>query len=105
MATLNVYKRRRNVKTIDLGIDVSSDTFESQVRSEKNHTSALIATWDISFVTDGTDGKLEIIIDDASLLDVIQKKGYMDIKRISGGEPYPVFEGFVTVIFHEVATA
>ena len=104
MATFNVYKKRTNVKKIDLGVDVSNDDFVSEIRAGKNSASSLIATWDISFETDGTDGVIILTLDDSALQNITHDKGYMDVKRISGGEPYPVFENYIMVRFHETVT-
>jgi len=59
-----VYKNRTNRLTVNLGIDVSADVLTSQIRVEEDHNSALIATWGISFATDGTDGVLLLTLDD-----------------------------------------
>ena len=104
MASLNVYKDRTNIVPVNFGYDISSDTFESEIREGKDSSTTLIATWSIAFLTDGTDGKLIFTIDDSELLNVAQKKGYMDIKRITDGEPYPVMSDPITVIFKNQVT-
>ncbi len=86
-----VYKNRTNVLRVSLGIDVSADTFESEIRQKSTVTSTLVATWAVSFLTDGEDGELVLTLDDSELEDVEVKSGYMDIKRVTGGEPLPVF--------------
>lgn len=98
-----VYKNRRNVIGVSLGTDVSADTFESEIREKAMTTAPLIATWDVAFLTDGTDGELVLTLDDSELDTVTQKSGYMDIKKISGGEPYAVFPP-VKVKFQDVVT-
>lgn len=104
MSALNVFKRRTNVVQVDLGMDVSADTFESEIREGKDNTTTLIATWTIAFLTDGTDGKLVLTLDDSVTSTITQKTGYMDLKRISVGEPLPVFNAPVKVLFKEVVT-
>jgi len=86
-----VYKRRTNVLRVSLGIDVSEDDFMSEIREKSTTESPLIATWSVSFLTDGTDGELVLTLDDSEVSEVSVKTGYTDIKRITGGEPVPVF--------------
>lgn len=91
MDDIVVYKNRTNTLAVSLGTDVSADTFESEIREKAAVNATLIAEWDVAFATDGTDGELILTIDDSALVGVVQKSGYMDIKRVSGGEPYQVF--------------
>lgn len=79
-----VFKKRYNPLQVNLGIDVSADTFVAQIREEPDQSSPLIAQWGVGFVTDGTDGKLRLTLDPSSS-DVEQTSGYMDIKRNPGG--------------------
>lgn len=87
-----VYKDRTNIITVALGMDVSADTITSEIRTEPSVDAPLIAEWDVSFATDGTDGELIFVIDDLVAGQITQNSGYMDIKRVSGGEPYAVFD-------------
>lgn len=103
MSDILVYKNRRNVVSVSLGTDVSGDTFESEIREKATLDSTLIATWSVSFKTDGTDGELVLTLDDSELDEITVKRGYMDIKRISGGEPYQVFAP-VKVVFKDTVT-
>ena len=91
MSDILVYKNRTNQLRVSLGIDVSADTFESEIREKATVSSPLIATWTCTFATDGTDGELILTVDDSALTNVIVKSGYMDIKRISAGEPLAVY--------------
>lgn len=100
-----VYKGRTNVVGVSLGIDVASDTFASDIRKEHNRESELIVSWDVSFVTDGTDGELLLTLDDSETSNIEVKSGYMDLKRITGGEPISVFETSLQVVFRETVTA
>jgi len=104
MAEIVVYKNRTNVISVSLGTDVSSDILTSEIREKELVGSPLIATWDVTFATDGTDGELILTMDDSELVAVTQKQGYMDIKRMSGGEPYEVFAP-IKVLFKETVTA
>lgn len=103
MADVIVYKNRTNVLRVSLGFDVSADTFESQIREKATVTSPLIATWTSTFLTDGTDGELVLTCDNSLLTAVTQKSGYMDLKRISGGEPLAVYAP-IKVVFIDTVT-
>lgn len=102
---VKVYKGRRNVITLNLGFDVSADTITSQIRAELDSASTLIATWTVTEETDGTDGKIVLTLDDSALSSVTAKRGYMDLKRVSGGEPYAVFDEPLEVVFVPSVTA
>lgn len=106
MSSLSVYKDRRNDVEVNLGVDVSGDTIISQIRAGKSKTSALILEWEVSFVTDGADGKLLFTIDDSEVSSetITQKRGYMDIVRIAGGQPYPVLKYPIRVNFRDSVT-
>lgn len=100
-----VVKRGRVTKIqVSLGYDVSNDTFVSQIRSEDDSESDLLATWDISFLTDGVDGELVFQIDDSDRTLGDKSIGYMDIKRVSGGKPIDVFDEVLEVVFKETIT-
>lgn len=105
--TVIVYLGRTNTKTVDVGADVSGDTITSEIRADKNDPeSTLLGTWDVSFLTDGEDGMLVITIDDSELDDIEPGTiGWMDFKRISGGEPYPVIKQPIRVRFKASVTA
>lgn len=102
---LLVYKNRTNLVSVNLGMDVSADTFTAEIREGKTPTSTLIATWTVTFASDGTDGGLVMRLDDSVLANITQKAGYTDIKRVSGGEPLPVFADPVKVLFKDLPTA
>lgn len=98
-----VYKNRTNVLVVELGVDVSNDEFFSQIREKSNNDSLLLATWTTSFETDGVDGLVRLTLDDSDLQNITAKSGYMDIKRVSGGEPLQVFE-VIKVKFENTVT-
>lgn len=100
-----VHRGRTVTLPVSLGIDVSSDEFESQIREEADFESDLIAEWTISFLTDGTDGELILVLDDSITSAIEKTVGYMDLKRITGGEPVPVFDAPLEVIFKNSVTA
>ncbi len=100
-----VHKNRTNTLTVKLGIDVSSDTITSQIRAEPDHTSTLIAEWTVAMETDGTDGVLILTMDNTITSQITVDSGFMDILRISGGEPLPVFDKPLEVSFRGTVTA
>jgi len=102
---LIVHKGRTNVVTVDMGMDVSTDVITSEIRSEPDTESLLIATWEVAFASDGTDGKLVLTMDDVITSQITATGGYMDLKRVSGGEPLPVFEKPLEVEFQGTVTA
>jgi outer membrane translocation and assembly module TamA len=96
-----VYKKRTNVITVSMGIDVSADQITSEIRTESG---ALIATWHVTFDSDGKDGELILRLDDSETSGIEYEKGLMDIKRVTGGEPVPVFEMPLEVEFRKSVT-
>lgn len=100
-----VHKGRTIVLPVSFGFDVSGDTFSSQIRAGKSQTSELIATWIASFKTDGTDGEVLLTLDNTITAAIVKTTGYMDLKRITGGEPIPVFDDPLEVLFKNTITA
>lgn len=99
MRKLIVYKDRTNVVQLNLGFDVSADIITSQIREQTNKDSTLIATWTVAFAGDGTDGQLILTLDNSLVAAITRRSGFMDIKRLSGGEPLPVFDSPLEVEF------
>lgn len=105
MKQIEVHKGRTVIVPVSLGFDVSGDTFSSEIRAEKDSESTLIATWTVTFDSDGTDGELILTLDDSVTKEIDNAMGYMDIKRITGGEPVSVFNDPLEVLFKDVITA
>jgi len=101
---IEVFKGRTTIIPVSLGYDVSTDTFKSEIRAGKTADSELIATWEIDFATDGTDGELVFTLDDLISAGVNRTIGYMDLKRITNGEPVNVFGEPLEVVFKESIT-
>lgn len=99
-----VHKGRTNTLIVNLGINVSADTFKSEIRTEPTVESPLIATWTISFVTNGADGQLKLVLDDSVTKGIKPNSGYMDLKRTTGAEPVPVFDRPLEVSFRGTVT-
>ena len=102
--TVVVHKGRTNTITLSLGLDVSSDTITSQIRSSADIGAPLIAEWGVTFATDGTDGELILTLDDSVTSAIEASKGYMDVKRVSGAEPLAVFDRALEVEFRGSVT-
>lgn len=99
-----VHKGRTNVLTVKLGIDVSADTITSEIRSEPDQGAPLIATWVVTKINGGTTGELKLTLDDVHTSQIKANSGYMDLKRISGSEPIPVFDQPLEVSFRGTVT-
>lgn len=98
-----VHKGRTNIISVNLGIDVTGDTFSSEIRSEPDVDSQLLATWVVT-VEDASTGELKLVLDDLFSGQVTVSSGYMDIKRVTGGEPVAVFDEPLEVSFRGVTT-
>lgn len=105
MHQIIVHKGRTVVLPVSLGFDVSGDTITSEIRVDEDFESDLIASWNVSFATDGTDGELILTLDDSVTSEIDKSKGYMDLKRLTGGEPVAVFNDPLEVLFKNVITA
>lgn len=103
--SIKIVKGRTNIVTVNLGFDVSADTFRSQIRKSENHTSDILGTFDVDFTTDGTDGRLTLTLDNSDTATIPDNVGYMDIERMSGGEPLNVFKEPLRVEFQDRITA
>jgi hypothetical protein len=100
-----VHKDRTNTLFVSLGIDVSADTITSQIRSEPDVNAPLIATWIVTYKTNGTDGELILKLDDNETRQIKANSGYMDLRRVTGGQPVPVFDMPLEVSFRGTVTA
>lgn len=104
MQQIQVTKGRTKIIQVSVGFDVSQDTITSQIRTDKSHLSGLIADWQVSFATNGTDGELILTLDDSVTAAITRRVGYMDLKRVTGGEPVDVFDEPLEVLFTESIT-
>lgn len=96
---VKVYRGRTTKIGVALGIDVSQDEITSQIRTEAKPTSTLLAEWKVDFLTDGEDGRLVLTIDDSDSTLTNHTNGFMDLKRMSGGEPVKVTDDVIPVVF------
>lgn len=102
---LVIHLNRTNRIPLKIHEDVSLDAFFSEIREEKDNTSDLLCTFQVEFLTDGTDGELVLTLPESELEYVTKRYGYMDLKRVSGGENLPVFNEPLKVKFQKVVTS
>lgn len=100
-----VYKGRTNKLSVSLGVTLVGDTITSQIRALPDSTSTLIATWGVTLTNGtGSDGELTLTLDDTVTSAITANSGYMDIKRVTAGEPVAVFERPLEVVFRGSVT-
>jgi hypothetical protein len=99
-----VHKSRTNVLRVNLGMNITGDTFTSEIRAEPDVESALLATWVVT-VSDATKGELVLTLDDVTTAQIKATSGFMDLKRVTGSEPVAVFDRPLEVTFRGTVTA
>lgn len=101
--SVRVHKGRTVTVAVDLGEDVSGDSAmpTSEIRATPERDGLLLATWAVAYPPggDGTDGMVVLVLDDITTGQITAPKGYMDIKRVIGGEPIAVFDEALEVEF------
>ncbi len=102
---LVIHMNRTNVVAVGLAFDVSEDIITSEIRSDKDVSSDLLATFEVTYATDGTDGELLLILNENELENVTKTYGFMDLKRVAGDETVSVFLEPLKVFFQGVVTA
>lgn len=102
---LIVHKNRTNIVLVSLGFDVSGETITSEIRKSSNHLSTRLATWVVTFDTDGTNGKVILTLPQSEVDLVSTNYGFMDLKRMSGSNALSVFLEPLKVKFQGVVTA
>ncbi len=104
MQQVKVQRGKTVILPVSLGFDVSQDTITSEIRVDKSQSSTLIATWAVAFETDGQDGELILTLDNSITVEISNSVGYMDLKRVAGGEPLPIFNEPLEVLFVNTIT-
>lgn len=104
MKQIIINKGRTVVVPVSLDYDVSTDTFTSEIREEVDQTSPLIATWTVTFATDGTDGEIVLTLDDSITTTLTKQIGYMDLKRTSNNTALNVFDEPIQVLIKNSIT-
>lgn len=103
-----VHKGRMNTLIVKLGIDLSAEPeshITSEMRTEPSQAAPLIETWVVEYMTDGSDGILKLTLDATASGQITATGGYMDLKRVIGGQPYSVFDQPLEVLFQGTVTA
>lgn len=101
---LIIHRGRTNVITCGVGFDISADTITSEIRVGPNENSDLVAAFDVAFLTDGVDGELVLTLDDDVTRNITHTNAYMDLKRVTGGEPMSIFLHPIRVTIQGVVT-
>ncbi len=99
-----IHKGRTCSFLVNLGMDITGETFTSEIRSEPDQASALLGEFVVT-VDSATDGLLTLTIDDNETGQITVDSGWMDIKRLASGEPLPVFDRPLEVEFRGTVTA
>jgi hypothetical protein len=99
-----VHKSRTNILRVNLGMNITGDTFTSEIRAEPDVESALLATWIVT-VSDAIKGELVLTLDDVTTAQIKATSGFMDLKRVTGSEPVAVFDRPLEVTFRGTVTA
>jgi hypothetical protein len=84
---------------VNFGFSVSGDTITSQVREQADHTSPLIFEWAVD-MTDAATGYVTLSYDDTARDNAqisANKKGVMDVRRLSGGSAIKAHQGVIVV--------
>lgn len=102
---IRVYRGRTNVIEVELSHQIGDDVYTSDIRVGRHPTSLLIARWVVSVKPGAANQTLILTLDDSVTADIVQSGGYTDLKRVSGGEPYPVFDYPKPVVFLSSVTA
>lgn len=97
-----VHKGRVNTKTLKLNMDTTGETIKSEIRERPDIASPLIATWTVTEVDEAT-GEYNLFLDDSDSL-ITQATGFMDVIRISGGQPIPCFNRVLAIEFEGSVT-
>jgi hypothetical protein len=101
--TVIVYKHVNNEITVNLGFDLSTNTIVSQIRTQPKRDAPLVADWEVEIV-DASTGELTLTMTETVSGAIDVEKGYMDILRLVGTEPYPVFDTPLEVSIRDVVT-
>lgn len=92
MQTVKVERTKTIILSITLGFNVSSFEFLCEMRENEDPASARIATWDMTFATDGKDGELLAVLDNSITTDLVQDTAWLFLYRVSGITHLSVFE-------------
>jgi len=97
-----IHKGRTEKVTVYLPYSVAEDTITSQIRTRMHPNAALIAEFDVSVSDNGK--VITLTLDDSITANITRTGGFMDIKRVTGGEPVTVLPDPIPVVFKNVVT-
>lgn len=101
---IKVRRGRTERVTVYLPYSVAGDEVTSEMRAGLHRGAKLIATWDV--VVDEEDGrKIYLTLDDSDTSGIVETTGYMDLKRVTGGEPVQILENPLLVLISDPITA
>ncbi|TXH16171.1 MAG: hypothetical protein E6R03_05820 [Hyphomicrobiaceae bacterium] len=104
MDQIVIHRGRTVVVPVSVSYDLTGSTITSDIRKTRKASSDLIASWDVSFVTDGSDGDFLLKLPHGTTAPITDEIGYMDIKRIIGGEPTNIIDTPIQVVFVDAIT-
>lgn len=103
MNPIRIRRGRTERVTVYLPYPVKGDEITSQIRVAASRDSHLIATWTVDLNEDGT--KIYLTLDDSITTDIAESAGYMDLKRVTGGEPVQLLDHPLLVEISDPVTA
>lgn len=99
---INVYRGRTVTVPVTLAHVISEDdVFTSDIRVDRHFESELIASWTVVY---SNPREITLMLDDAVTALVEVDEGFMDIKQLKDGEPIPVFDEPLKVVFKNPVT-
>lgn len=102
---ITVVKNRSITFEFTLGHQIGTDVYTSEIRVGQSVNTPLIATWNVSVKPGGLNRTLIFSMDNSVTAPIVQSHGWMDLKRVSGGEPLPVLDYAIPVLFKDAITA
>lgn len=101
--TVIVWKHVNNEITVNVGFDLGTNTVKSQIRTKPTRDGVLVADWVVD-VVDAAEGELKLSMTETVSGGITVEKGYMDLVRLVGTEPWPVFDAPLEVSIRDVVT-
>lgn len=91
MQKIEVERGKTIILMVSLGFNVSESEFLCQMRQSESPESSLLATWAISFDTDGKDGELLATLDNSISSSIAMSTAWLFLDKVSESPPLPVF--------------
>lgn len=103
MKPVEVERGKTIVLAISVGFNVSSFEFLCEMRQNQSPESTIIATWDVSFETDGKNGELVALLDNSITAALVPNIAWLFLYRVSGSTHLPVFDEPLEVVIFDSA--